>query len=38
MIDVKEKDICGRLDRYKYYLGYICRIICEIFKEGYYYI
>lgn len=32
-IDVKEIDICSRFDRYEYYLGYICRIICDL-KRG----
>lgn len=38
MIDVKEIDTCSRFDRYEHYLGYTCRTICEISKEGHYYV
>lgn len=38
MIDVKESYTCSKFDRYEHYLGYTCRTICEISKEGHYYV
>lgn len=38
MIDVKESYTCSKFDRYEHNLGYTCRTICEISKEGHYYV